>query len=74
MQFNISIQEQIKCVKREIEMRKKVYPNSVLRGRMTAGQKDKEIATMEAVLNTLIIAGRTHILKSYNQSGSTTDV
>lgn len=40
---------------------------------MTAGQKDKEIATMEAVLNTLIIASRTHILKSYNQSGSAAD-
>lgn len=69
-----NIQEQIKCVKREIEMRKKVYSNSVLRGRMTAGQKDKEIATMEAVLNTLIIVERTHILKSCNQSGSAADV
>lgn len=65
--MTISIQDQIKCVQREIEMRKKVYPNSVLRGKMTVGQKDKEIAAMTAVLNTLMIAERTHILEPFNQ-------
>lgn len=65
--MTINIKDQIKCVEREIEMRKKVYPRSVLNGRMTPGQKDREIATMTAVLNTLIIAERMHILKPFNQ-------
>lgn len=44
--MEISIQEQIKCVEREIDMRKKVYPRLVINGKMTEGQKNKEIAAM----------------------------
>lgn len=45
--------EQIKCVKREIAMRKKAYPRRIAQGRMTQKKADHEIATMEAVLRTL---------------------
>lgn len=41
--MQISIQEQIKCVEREIAMRKRVYPNLVIRGKMTTGEKDKQL-------------------------------
>lgn len=64
----ISISEQIKCVEREIEMRRRVYPNLVIRGRMTAGAKDREIAAMQAVYETLILVQRTHLHKEFNQS------
>ena len=65
--MEISIQEQIKCVEREIDMRKKVYPRLVINGKMTEGQKNKEIAAMNAVYNTLILAQRMHIHRSFNQ-------
>lgn len=65
--MDISIQEQIKCVEREIAMRKSVYPRLVIKGKMTSGEKDKQIATMQAVYNTLILAERTHLHRSCNQ-------
>lgn len=34
---------------------------------MTAGEKDKQIAAMQAVYNTLILAERTHLHRSCNQ-------
>lgn len=63
----IDIKEQIKCVEREISMRERVYPRLVINGKMTAGQKDREIATMKAVYNTLIIAERQHLHRACNQ-------
>ena len=45
--------EQIKCVKREISMRERVYPRFVKKGKMTQDEADREIATMKAVLDTL---------------------
>lgn len=65
--MQISLSEQIKCVEREIQKRKWVYPNLVLAGKMTQGTKDKEIATMQAVYNTLILAERMQIHRSFNQ-------
>lgn len=46
--------EQIACVKREISLRKRVYPALVERTKMTAAKSRDEIATMEAVLLTLV--------------------
>lgn len=66
--MQISIQEQIKCVEREIAMRQRVYPRLVINGKMTAGEKDKQIATMQAVYNTLILAERAHLHRSCNQT------
>lgn len=44
---------QIACVKREIAMRRRVYPRWIETGRMTASAVQREIATMWAVLATL---------------------
>lgn len=52
--FPVSIEEQIRCVEREIGMRVQVYARRVLERRMTQGTADKEIAHMRAVLNTLL--------------------
>ena len=49
----IPLAEQIAEVKREIAMRKRVYPKWVATGRMTQEQADKQIAAMEAALGTL---------------------
>ena len=47
------MQEQIRCVARELALRRNVYPKWVEKGRMKQDAADKEIATMEAVLQTL---------------------
>lgn len=49
----ITIEDQIKAVEREISMRRRVYPNWVASKRMSQEKADKEIAAMEAVLETL---------------------
>lgn len=49
----ITIEDQIKAVEREISMRRRVYPRWVENKRMSQEKADKEIATMEAVLETL---------------------
>ena len=48
-------------------MRRRVYPRLVISGKMTAGEKDKQIAAMQAVYNTLILAERAHLHRSCNQ-------
>lgn len=47
------IKEQIECVKREIAMRYRVYPNWVKSGKMKQWQVEIEITRMEAVLESL---------------------
>lgn len=49
----MTIDEQITCVMREINMRRRVYPKWVANGRMTKENADREIAAMAAVLDTL---------------------
>lgn len=61
------ISQQIACVKREIALRKAVYPNLVARGRKTAGTAEFEIACMSEVLNTLVLAERSHLNRSFNR-------
>ncbi len=51
--MKVSMTEQIKCVKREISMRERVYPRFVKKGKMTQDEADREIAAMKAVLDTL---------------------
>ena len=53
MAFEISLADQIKAVKREIALRKSAYPKWVANGRMKQDVADREIAVMEAVLETL---------------------
>ena len=47
------IEEQIRCVHRELRMRRQVYPEWVGRGRMKQQTADNEIKVMEAVMATL---------------------
>ncbi len=61
------ISNQIKCVEREIKMRKSVYPRLVACGKKTSKEAEYEINCMIAVLNTLIIAQRNHLDKPWNQ-------
>ena len=66
MTNNYHISDQIKCVMREIEMRKRVYPRFVINGKMTQGQADKELNLMKAVYQTLILVEQKHLLKPFN--------
>lgn len=47
------IDEQIKCVEREISMRQRVYPRWVANEKMTQAKADYEIRVMKEVLATL---------------------
>lgn len=49
----VTISEQIKVVRREIERRKKEFPKYVAAGRITQFEADYNIDAMEYVLNTL---------------------
>ncbi len=49
----IPVAEQIRCVEREIRMRKRVYPRRVMRWAMRAETARQEIAAMEAVAESL---------------------
>lgn len=51
---HISLDDQIKCVEREIGMRKRVYARWVENKRMTQAKADQETAAMQAVLDTLV--------------------
>lgn len=48
-----NIDDQIRCVEREIGMRERVYPRWVENKKMSQNKADNEIATMRAVLDTL---------------------
>lgn len=50
----ISIADQIACVRREIGMREQAYPKWVSAGRMKAETAEREIAAMRAALETLL--------------------
>lgn len=56
----ITIDEQIKCVEREIFMREQVYPGRVTKHKMSQEKADREIAAMTAVLATLKAARTSH--------------
>lgn len=49
----IDIDRQVACVRREISMRRRVYPRWVSTGKMTQDEADRQISTMEAVQATL---------------------
>jgi hypothetical protein len=51
--MTVSLEDQITCVKREIGMRERVYPNWVVARKMTGHKAQLEIAHMRAVLETL---------------------
>lgn len=49
----VPLDKQLACVKREIALRKRVYPSWVTAKRMTSFKAEDEIAAMEAVAQTL---------------------
>ena len=49
----VSLEDQIAAVVREIGVRRGVYKNRVARAMMEQSEADREIAAMEAVLQTL---------------------
>jgi hypothetical protein len=51
--MTVSIDDQMKAVRREIAMREHVYPRRVGAGQMTQQQADRETEAMRAVLATL---------------------
>lgn len=48
------LDREITEVRREVEMRRRVYPGFVGRGAMTQGEADARLATMQAVRNRLV--------------------
>jgi hypothetical protein len=57
--MTVSIEDQIKCVRREIGMRERVYARRVADKAMTQAQADKEIGAMKAVLASLVAIDHT---------------
>ena len=49
----ISLDDQIKCIEREIALRRRVYPRRVAEGRMKLDEAEREVSAMRAVLMTL---------------------
>ena len=49
----ISLQTQLECAKREVAMRRRVYPRWVEADRMTQVKSAQEISAMEAIVETL---------------------
>ncbi|MEO6711374.1 MAG: hypothetical protein ABI054_09615 [Planctomycetota bacterium] len=54
MSVDITIEQQIAAVRRELSMRRHLYPGWINGGRLTQEKSDMEIAAMEAVLATLL--------------------
>ena len=52
--MTISLDEQIACIKRELTMRGKWFPQRVARGKMKQAEATREIKAMRAVLQTLL--------------------
>jgi hypothetical protein len=53
---DIDIEDQLDCVRREIDKRKEVYPRLVAAGKLSQQKADQEIDLMRAVLVTLLWA------------------
>lgn len=51
--IRVPVREQIRCVEREVRLRRSAYVRWAASGRMKQAEADREIAAMEAVLDTL---------------------
>ena len=52
----VPLADQVRCVERELSFRRRVYARRVLNKQMTEEQSNREIAAMEAVLDTVKLA------------------
>lgn len=50
----VTLDDMIRCVERELEFRRRVYPRQVASGKMAQGAADEELRRMEAVYEFLI--------------------
>lgn len=53
-----TLTEQINCVKREINYRKRLYPVWVQNGKITQNDANYQIDCMECVLNSLVVLNK----------------
>jgi len=51
--MNISLEDQIKCARRELAQRISYYPNLIKSGRLRADQAEHELEAMSAIIETL---------------------
>jgi hypothetical protein len=51
--MNVTLDDQIECLARELRRRRKVFPELVRDGRMSADQAAAELARMDAARQTL---------------------
>lgn len=51
--LSVTLEDQLRCVEREIAMRERVYPGWVKLGKMTLRRANQETAMMRAVADTL---------------------
>lgn len=53
MSCDIPMRDLVRCVERELRLRKSVYPRRVANGKMSSAVAAREIAAMSAVLDTM---------------------
>jgi hypothetical protein len=51
--MTVTVADQIRCVRRELAMRQRVYPGWVAKGKMKQEEADRELAAMQAVHDSL---------------------
>ena len=56
----------IRCARREVGMRERVYPGQVAAGRMTQARADQELAEMRGILS--LLTGLQHHLPSLRRA------
>jgi hypothetical protein len=49
----VPLTTQIQCAKRELKMRQRVYPRLIAGGQLTRQTTDRELAAMQAIVQTL---------------------
>jgi len=55
MQVALSDIEKARCIRRELALRRAVYPSMVAKKRMAQVEADREIAVMEAILEDYMV-------------------
>lgn len=51
--MKITLEQQIACARREVALRRNVYPKWIAKGRLSKEKAEQEIATMDAIVFTL---------------------
>lgn len=50
----ITIEQQLACARRELALRRNVYPKMTFSGRMKPEEAERELAAMSAIVETLL--------------------